>query len=122
MNNLYKYKDKFGDKEFKFFSVYDLEYDGNNITIIYRHMLNLSDNICIKFLDISDKINNDDLSCFIDNILNNRSKGCNFIRIVECIDDKYVVGFLKSKEEEFIFSCSDIVYEGEYLNSRGFFD
>ena len=85
INNLYKYRSKFGDKEFKFFSVYDL-------------------------------------SCFINNILENRSKCCNCIRIVDYVDDKYVVGFLKSFEEEFTFNCSDIVYEGDYLNSRGFFD
>ena len=130
MNNLYKYKDKFGDKEFNFFSVYDLgfylyydlEYDGNNISIIYRNMLELSKKICIKFLDISDKIDKEDLSCFIDNILDTGVKCCNFIRIVECDDNKFVVGFLKSKEEEFIFSCSDIEYEGEYLKSRGLLD
>jgi len=130
MNNLYKYKDKFGDKEFKFFSVYDfgfylyydLEYDGNNISIIYRNMLDLNDKICIKFLGISDKIDKEDLSCFIDNILNTGVKCCNFIRIISYDEGKYIVGFLKSKEEEFTFSCSDIEYEGGYLKSRGLLD
>lgn len=130
MNNLYKYKDKFGDKEFKFFSVYDLgfylyydlEYDGNNISVIFRHMLELNKKICIKFLDISSEIDKGDLSYFIDNILNTGVRCCNFIRIVSYDEDKYVVGFLKSKEEEFSFSCSDIVYEGEYLSSKGLLD
>lgn len=56
-------------------------------------MLNLNEKIIIKFLDIFDEINKNDLSYFIDNILNNRGKCSDCIRIVKCIDDKYIVVF-----------------------------
>lgn len=130
MNNLYKYKDKFGEKEFKFFSVlstgfyvyYDLEYVANNICIICKNMLDLSDGFTIKFLNITDKLDRDEINTFINNMMEKNVNYFECIRIIKCINDKYVVGFLKSNDDEIVFTCNEIVYDGNLLDTRSVLD
>ena len=124
MNNLYKYKDKFSDDEFNFFSAYDLEfycfydllYDNNNIEFVCRHMLNIAKNISVKFIDVSNDINSELLKVFVKNINDNNLKISKCLRFVDFIDNKYVFGLLKSNDEELVFSCRNIIYSGEKIN------
>ena len=44
------------------------------------------------------------------------------IRIIKCVNDKYVIGLLKSKTDEIVFSCSSIIYDGKLLKIRSILD
>lgn len=130
MNNLFKYKEFFGEKEFKFFSIMslgkylfsELKCENNNIFIKYSNILDLSDNIVLKFIGVLDEISKKDLNDFNNYIEGKNAYCCNCIRIIECSKNKYVVGFLVSKEKEIIFTCNNIVYEGKLLSFRSIFD
>ena len=130
IENLYKYKDRFDEKKFKFFSVFDTgfyiyddyQYEDNNLCITCKQMLDINKTISIKFLDISARIDIDDLNKFIENMLNNNFEYYECIRIIKCINDKYVFGLLKSLNDEIVFSCNEIVYDGELLNIKSILD
>ena len=44
------------------------------------------------------------------------------IRIIKCVNDKYVVGLLLSKTDEIVFSCSNVIYDGKLLNVKSILD
>ena len=85
-------------------------------------MFDINNTISIKFLDISDRIDIDDLNKFIENMLNNNFEYYECIRIIKCTNDKYVVGLLKSLNDKIVFSCNDIIYDGELLNIKSILD
>ena len=130
INNLFKYKKFFDEKSFKYFSSLSvneyifssLDYAVDNIVIKYRNIFNMLDIITLKFTGITEIIDNDILNKFSLNIKHNKTMCSGFIRIVECDEDKYVVGLLLSLSEELVFTCSDIVYEGKLLKYRSLLD
>ena len=130
INNLYKYRDKFDEKTFKFFSVidtgmyiyYDFEYKDNNLIIIYRNFLDYDDIFSIKFINILENIDMDELNIFINNMMTTEFNYYECIRIIKCVNDKYVVGLLLSKTDEIVFSCSNVIYDGKLLNVKSILD
>jgi hypothetical protein len=66
-------------------------------------------------LDVSFDLSCDNFENKIDILKKNRI-GSSCIRIVDYLDNKFKVGFLLSHDEELIFSCSSITFEGDNSN------
>ena len=129
MNNLYKYKDCLGENEYKFFSAIELThlfldytYIYNNFKLKFRNILNLNDIFTLSFINVSNEFNKIDIDSFIANTYDNGRGLSNCIRFIEYKNNKYVIGLLLSFDEEFIFTCDDIIFDGNKIDSRSILD
>ena len=129
MNNLYNYKKYFGENEYKFFSAISLKYLFldysyiNNVLIFnFRDILDLNDVFSLKFLNISSKLDEIDLDSCMANILDDGGNLFDCIRFVEYKDGKYFIGLLISMDEEIIFTCDSICFEGIGLDTVSILD
>lgn len=129
MNNLYKYKDCLGENEYKFFSAIELTHLFLDYTFIdnvfklkFRDLIDLNDTFTLSFINVSSELNHFDIDRFIANTYDNERKLSNCIRFIEYKDNKYVIGLLLSMEEEFIFTCDNIIFDGNKIDSRSILD
>ena len=129
MNNLYNYKKYFGENEYKFFSAIalkflflDYSYINNVLIFNFRDILDLNDVFSLKFLNISSMVDDLDLDKCMTSILDAGGNLFEHIRFVEYKDGKYFIGLLISLDEEIIFTCDNICFEGIGLDTVSILD
>ena len=129
INNLHKYKNYLGENEYKFFSAISLYYVFDNYSYIdnilkfkFRHVIHLNDTFTLSFLNISIELNEINFNKFIADMFDNERDLSNCIRFIEYKNNKYVIGLLISMDDEIIFTCDEIIFDGNELNTRSFYN
>ena len=129
MNNLSRYKEYLGENEYKFFSAIDLThlfldytYKDNDFKLKFRDILNLNDIFTLSFINVSSELDEIDIDSFIANNYDNERKLSNCIRFIEYKNNKYFIGLLLSMEDEFVFTCDNIIFDGNKIDSRSILD
>ena len=123
LKNYDKYKNILSDKGYSFFTslsvgmyFYDnLKYDDNEILISFKSVMKPYDFLNINFLDVSFNMDKAEFKNKIEMLKKNRV-GSSGIRIIDYNNNKYEVGLLLSYDEELIFRCSKILFEGDNSN------
>ena len=100
----------------------DHSYINNVLIFNFRDILDLNDVFSLKFLDISSMLDDLDLDSCMTNILDDGGNLFDCIRFVEDKDGKYFIGLLISMDEEIIFTCDNVCFEGIGLNTVSILD
>lgn len=126
VNNLSNYKDIIEDNVYKFFSegIIDMYYSNyfkyfnNNIEISFESFMKSYKEFSIKFVSVFVESDMGVFNNFIEN-LGNKKITPSYLRFIDYVDNKFIIGMLISNEQEIIFKCSDILIniDGSFLDN-----